>query len=44
MPREEHTMGNGLRQVGHLDVNVRDLNRAEYFYANIIGLKVTQKI
>ena len=36
-------MGNGPRQLGHLVVNVRDLNRAEDFYTNIIGLKVMQK-
>ena len=40
MQREEHAMGNGPRQLGHLVVNVRDLNRAEDFYTNIIGLKV----
>ena len=36
-------MGLGPRQLGHLVVNVRDLDRSEDFYTRIIGLKVMQK-
>ena len=36
-------MGLAPKQLGHLVVNVRDLERAEDFYTRIVGLTVTAK-
>jgi catechol-2,3-dioxygenase len=36
-------MGLGPRQLGHLVIRVRDLEKAEDFYTRIVGLKIMQK-
>ena len=40
---ERSNMGLAPMQLGHLVLNVRDLDRAEHFYTRILGLTVTAK-